>query len=59
MPGVYVSYPFCSQKCSFCNFASDVGSRDDKARYAHALLSELKAHRWDYLPETVYFGNPQ
>ncbi len=56
MPGVYISYPFCAQKCSFCNFASDVGSPEVKGRYASALLGELKAHGWEYLPETVYFG---
>ncbi len=56
MPGVYISYPFCSQKCSFCNFASDVGSRYDKAKYAYTLLCELRAHIWDYLPETIFFG---
>lgn len=56
MPGVYISYPFCAQKCSFCNFASDVRSGSEKTRYAQALLGEMEAHRWDYLPQTVYFG---
>ena len=28
MPGVYISFPFCAQKCSFCNFASGVFSRE-------------------------------
>src|SRR5947207_2758877 len=27
MPGVYLSYPFCAQKCTYCNFASGVFSR--------------------------------
>ena len=24
MAGVYISYPFCGQKCTYCNFASGV-----------------------------------
>ncbi len=56
MPGVYISYPFCTQKCSFCNFASQVGPAHIRARYAVALLNEIKAHRWSWIPETVYFG---
>ncbi len=56
MPGVYISYPFCTQKCSFCNFASDVASSDVKARYATALLGEIRSHEWEYPPETVYLG---
>lgn len=56
MAGVYISYPFCSQKCSFCNFASDVSSRETAERYERALLKEVRSHRWLWLPETVYFG---
>ena len=56
MAGVYISYPFCNQKCSFCNFASDVFTSEAKSRYQCALLREIKAHRWDWLPETLYFG---
>jgi len=54
--GVYVSYPFCHQKCSFCNFASDVGSVGASSQYELALLEEVKSHSWDWPPETVYFG---
>jgi oxygen-independent coproporphyrinogen-3 oxidase len=56
MPGVYISYPFCNQKCSFCNFASDVSSAGEIARYHHALLSQLRAHPWPWAPQTLYFG---
>ncbi len=56
MPGVYISYPFCQQKCSFCNFASDVGSRDAREQYHASLLSDLRSHKLQWLPETVYFG---
>lgn len=56
MPGVYISYPFCSQKCSFCNFASDVSSADTIAHYALRLATEVQAHEWKWSPETIYFG---
>jgi oxygen-independent coproporphyrinogen-3 oxidase len=56
VPGVYISYPFCIQKCSFCNFASDVYSREAKERYEQVLLKEMKAYNWPWQPDTAYFG---
>ena len=56
MPGVYISYPFCNQKCSFCNFASGVGSEESRRAYERALVEEIRGHEWAWLPETVYFG---
>jgi oxygen-independent coproporphyrinogen-3 oxidase len=56
MPGVYISYPFCEQKCTFCNFGSGVSPVETRALYDRALLKEFKSHLWDWLPETVYFG---
>ena len=56
MPGVYISYPFCAQKCTYCNFASGVFSRDLETRYAEALRAELKVAHWPWTPETVYLG---
>lgn len=56
MAGVYISYPFCQQKCTFCNFASDVGSRDTRDRYDAALLTEIRSYKWYWVPGTVYFG---
>jgi oxygen-independent coproporphyrinogen III oxidase len=56
VPGVYISYPFCTQKCSFCNFASDVAPATGKAPYEQALLAELRACQWPWQPDTVYFG---
>ena len=56
MPGVYVSYPFCAQKCTYCNFASGVFPRDREQRYREMLLAEIRAHAWDWRPETVYLG---
>ncbi|SPE40732.1 Coproporphyrinogen III oxidase, anaerobic [Candidatus Sulfopaludibacter sp. SbA3] len=56
MPGVYVSYPFCAQKCTYCNFASGVFPRDWEPRYRDALLREIRTHPWDWQPATVYLG---
>jgi oxygen-independent coproporphyrinogen III oxidase len=63
--GLYVSVPFCRAKCSFCNFASGVGSTDAVNRYIGLLCEEIRASRQfavevgAVLPrhaDTVYFG---
>jgi oxygen-independent coproporphyrinogen III oxidase len=56
VPGVYLSYPFCAQKCTYCNFASGVFPRDLEPRYLDALRREISAHAWQWQPETVYLG---
>jgi oxygen-independent coproporphyrinogen-3 oxidase len=56
MPGVYLSYPFCAQKCTYCNFASGVFPRELAAAYPNALRAELQAAEWPWTPETVYWG---
>jgi len=56
MAGVYIAYPFCAQKCTFCNFASGVFPRELERRYIAALMAEMRAHRWAWTPETVYLG---
>ena len=56
MPGVYISYPVCAQKCTYCNFASGVFPRDREPLYLDALRSEIRAHHWVWTPDTVYLG---
>jgi oxygen-independent coproporphyrinogen-3 oxidase len=56
MSGVYISFPFCAQKCSFCNFASGAFSRGLETRYNAALLQELRGHAWQWTPDSVYLG---
>ncbi len=56
MPGVYISYPFCAQKCTYCNFASGVFPRELEAQYLEALKRELRDAEWPWGAETVYFG---
>jgi oxygen-independent coproporphyrinogen-3 oxidase len=43
VPGIYISYPFCAQKCTYCNFASGVFPRELESRYRAALLREIAA----------------
>jgi oxygen-independent coproporphyrinogen-3 oxidase len=54
MAGVYISYPFCAQKCTYCNFASGVFPRELESRYIDALLTEIRANNQE--PTTVYLG---
>lgn len=56
MAGVYISYPFCAQKCSYCNFASGVLPRALEPRYVDALRREVASMQWPWPPETVYLG---
>lgn len=56
MPGVYVSYPFCAQKCTYCNFASGVFARELEREYLDALTVEIAGQDWPWSPETVYLG---
>jgi oxygen-independent coproporphyrinogen-3 oxidase len=55
-PGVYISWPFCAQKCTYCNFASGVFSRELEHQYLDALRGEMEAAAWREEPDTVYLG---
>ncbi len=56
MPGVYIAAPFCAQKCTYCNFASDVQPPGLLPRYAAALAAEIAGEAWTFQPETLYVG---
>src|SRR5580658_965442 len=56
MAGVYISYPFCAQKCTYCNFASGVFPRELESRYLDAIRAELRTAQWPWTPETIYLG---
>jgi len=56
MAGVYISYPFCSQKCTYCNFASGVFPRDLEPVYVEAVRTEIQNTEWPWTPDTVYLG---
>ena len=55
-PGVYISWPFCAQKCTYCNFASGVFSRELEHQYLDALIREMEGAVWAEGPDTVYLG---
>jgi oxygen-independent coproporphyrinogen III oxidase len=54
--GVYISWPFCAQKCTYCNFASGVLPRELESRYLAALIREIASYRWESTADTVYLG---
>jgi oxygen-independent coproporphyrinogen III oxidase len=56
MAGIYISYPFCGQKCSFCNFVSGVFPQSLVEKYLQALRAEIARHEWAWHPETLYIG---
>lgn len=56
MPGIYISWPFCAQKCTYCNFASGVQPKGLETQYLTALLREIQAYRFPWTPDTVYLG---
>ncbi|MBI4902205.1 MAG: radical SAM family heme chaperone HemW [Acidobacteria bacterium] len=56
MPGVYLSFPFCAQKCTYCNFASGVFPAGLEHLYLQALTAEIRGQQWQWTPETVYIG---
>ncbi|HLG97719.1 MAG TPA: radical SAM family heme chaperone HemW [Bryobacteraceae bacterium] len=56
MSGVYISYPFCAQKCTYCNFASGVLPRQLESEYLDALHKEIALQDWPWRPDTVYLG---
>ena len=56
MAGVYISYPFCAQKCTYCNFASGVFPRELESRYLETLRDELARYDWQWRPDTLYLG---
>ena len=56
MPGVYISYPFCAQKCTYCNFASGVFPRELETQYIAALRAEIENAKFPWIPGTVFLG---
>ena len=51
---LYIHIPFCSSKCSYCNFYSLGRHFDVPQEYVNAVVREIK--RYNIKPETVYFG---
>jgi oxygen-independent coproporphyrinogen III oxidase len=43
--GVYVQFPFCQTKCTYCNFHTGVLSSSRFAPYVDAVCREIREHR--------------
>lgn len=60
MSGLYIHIPFCTYKCSYCNFYSIVNMNniDIYKKYTRLLIEELKIRIKDYKQkiETIYLG---
>jgi oxygen-independent coproporphyrinogen-3 oxidase len=56
VPGIYISYPFCSQKCTYCNFASGVFPRETERLYIDRVAREIAEFPLAWTPDTVYLG---
>lgn len=58
MAGIYIHVPFCKQRCTYCDFYTEVAPNSIQA-FVDALLIEIE-QRKNYLEtaviETVYFG---
>ena len=54
--GVYISFPFCAQKCTYCNFASGVFPSSLQDEYQSTLVAEIERHLFEWRPETVFLG---
>src|SRR5262249_33506300 len=63
--GIYISVPFCRSKCSFCNFASGVFSREKMERYVDRLQHDIENAEpvvrsigavFDHSADSIYLG---
>ena len=55
--GLYVHIPFCSSRCSYCDFATGLYQSELAERYVHAVVAEIRSsHHIDRHVDTIYFG---
>lgn len=63
--GIYISVPFCKQKCSFCNFASGVFSRQKMQNYVERVIAQIRdtekstrllGARFERAADSIYLG---
>lgn len=53
---LYVHVPFCSHKCEYCAFYSELLQPDQIKRYVQALCAELRLVSDRLAPKTMFFG---
>src|SRR5262245_53988289 len=56
--GIYVHFPFCSVRCTYCDFPTVAGRDDQIERYLDALISEIGSRQLDACgaADTIFFG---
>lgn len=63
--GIYISVPFCKQKCSFCNFVSGVFSRQKMQNYVEKVIAAVRTSqsvaarlgaKFDNRVNSIYLG---
>jgi len=55
--GLYVHIPFCSSRCSYCDFATGLYQSELADRYVRGLIDEIQASRYaSEHVDTIYFG---
>jgi oxygen-independent coproporphyrinogen-3 oxidase len=55
--GVYIHIPFCSSRCSYCDFATGIYQSELAERYVRALVDEIESSQLSGAGvETIYFG---
>lgn len=55
--GLYVHIPFCSSRCSYCDFATGIYQTELAERYVRALTQEIRTARVaGERVDTIYFG---
>jgi len=55
--GVYIHIPFCSSRCSYCDFATGIYQRELAERYVRALVEEIRSSTVAHARvDTIYFG---
>ncbi|HEY6660350.1 MAG TPA: radical SAM family heme chaperone HemW [Pyrinomonadaceae bacterium] len=55
--GLYVHIPFCSSRCSYCDFATGLYQSELAGRYVRALVEEIRSSREaESRVDTIYFG---
>jgi len=59
MSGIYVHIPFCSKKCSYCDFHFSTSFAAYRDKMIESIRNELETRLIelkDTLPQTIYFG---
>jgi len=55
--GLYVHIPFCSSRCSYCDFATGLYQSEFAERYVRELINEIRASPYaGEIVDTIYFG---